>query len=595
MARTPKRAPGSRPYVNYSKRQLMQAIQAITENKMSLNAASTTFKISKGTLSHAINKKHQKKPGRPCSLPEIFEHNLVNAIIKCSDWGFPLNRFDIRKIVQIYLNAQKIQHQTFKDNMPGKDWALAFMKRHSKELSERFANNIKRSRAAVGKEILLQYHERLSKSLEGLESKQIFNYDETNLADNPGRKKYLYRRGIKYPDKVTNYTKSCVTVMFAASADGTLLPPFVVYKNPPRGAGVLYTSWIKGGPKGKPCCNERCCKKGTMFDITNSGWFESTTFEKWFEYLFLPHAKNIAGKKAIIGDNLPSHFSLKVLQLCDENNITFICLPPNSTHLTQPLDVSFFRPLKLTWGNIIEDYKSEHPSSSSVDKSAFPQMLSTLLNTLQSEEGGNRIKQNIISGFKGTGICPLDVNALIKRLGTAADLDDYNNEEALNDSLTKVLQGKRFSKGSLPAPKRQKGGRLVNVSGFPVTTTSICEEGPADDPVPTNVPGDNITTIEYHHDIRNIKLDTFVIVDFHGKKRSMKYLAKVLNKDDEVNEVEVQCYKSVNESATVFAPLPERPTWIALDHVHCRELPTYKVNRQRLTVFDGIVPVPLKI
>lgn len=114
--------------------------------------------------------------------------------------------------------------------------------------------------------------------------------------------------------------------MFCASADGTLLPPFVVYKNPPRGAGIVHLSWKQGGPKGKPCCIKRCCKEGTQFEITNSGWFESSTFEKWFENMFLPHAKKIEGRKVIIGDNLSSHFSIHVLKLCEQNNIDFICV-----------------------------------------------------------------------------------------------------------------------------------------------------------------------------------------------------------------------------------------------------------------------------
>jgi hypothetical protein len=41
-----------------------------------------------------------------------------------------------------------------------------------------------------------------------MDGNQIFNYDETNLADNPNANKFLYRRGVKYPDKVVNYTKS---------------------------------------------------------------------------------------------------------------------------------------------------------------------------------------------------------------------------------------------------------------------------------------------------------------------------------------------------------------------------------------------------
>lgn len=93
----------------------------------------------------------------------------------------------------------------------------------------------------------------------------------------------------------------------------------------------------RGG--GEPFCTG--CSK--------SGWFDSISFEDWFELTFLPNVRNLDGPKVIIGDNLSSHISLKVLKSCEDNNVRFICLPPNSTHLTQPLDVAFFAPLKRIW------------------------------------------------------------------------------------------------------------------------------------------------------------------------------------------------------------------------------------------------------
>ena len=41
----------------------------------------------------------------------------------------------------------------------------------------------------------------------------------------------------------------------------------------------------------------------------------------------------------MIGDNLSSHISEAVICKCAKYHIKFVCLPPNSTHLSQPLDV----------------------------------------------------------------------------------------------------------------------------------------------------------------------------------------------------------------------------------------------------------------
>jgi hypothetical protein len=74
----------------------------------------------------------------------------------------------------------------------------------------------------------------------------------------------------------------------------------------------------------------------------------------------LPKLKKQHGEKVLIGDSLSSHISERVLNLCKENDVHFVYLPPNSTHLTQPLDVTFFHPVKHKWREILSDYKNIH-------------------------------------------------------------------------------------------------------------------------------------------------------------------------------------------------------------------------------------------
>ena len=112
--------------------------------------------------------------------------------------------------------------------------------------------------------------------------------------------------------------------MFCGNAVGEFSPPMVVYKSE-----NLYKNWIKGGPK------------NAVYDVTPSGWFDNRTFEIWFFKFFVP-AVTGKGKVALIRDNLGSHFSKAVIDKCLEENIYFICLPPNATHLCQPLDVAVF-------------------------------------------------------------------------------------------------------------------------------------------------------------------------------------------------------------------------------------------------------------
>lgn len=134
--------------------------------------------------------------------------------------------------------------------------------------------------------------------------------------------------------------------MFAGSAEGVLLAPYVVYK-----AENLWSTWTENGPP------------NTCYNRSKSGWFDTCTFEDWFQNHFLPAVRNEDGPVVLIGDNLSSHINIKVLELCQAKNILFVCLPPNATHIAQPLDMAFFSPMKLLWRGILTRWKESKSGS----------------------------------------------------------------------------------------------------------------------------------------------------------------------------------------------------------------------------------------
>lgn len=84
---------------------------------------------------------------------------------------------------------------------------------------------------------------------------------------------------------------------------------------------------------------------GSHYNRTRSGWFDSVCFEDWFVNTALPFLRR-KREKMLIGDNLSSHLSYNVIKSCMENDIHFVFLPKNSTHLYQPLGVAVLGPLK---------------------------------------------------------------------------------------------------------------------------------------------------------------------------------------------------------------------------------------------------------
>ncbi|KAJ4428133.1 hypothetical protein ANN_24147 [Periplaneta americana] len=161
----------------------------------------------------------------------------------------------------------------------------------------RQSQNIKRARAAVSPEIIDSYFEELSETLKDVPPEAIINYDETSMQDNPGKSKVNVHRSCKYPERIIDFSKSNFSVMFASTTSGVALSSYVVYK-----ADHLYSTWTEGGPA------------GTRYNRSKSGWFEGNIFEEWFETIALPYMKKLCDcPKAIIGDNLASHISVRRL------------------------------------------------------------------------------------------------------------------------------------------------------------------------------------------------------------------------------------------------------------------------------------------
>ena len=179
-------------------------------------------------------------------------------------------------VAKHYLDGSGRIVKPFKNNFPSYEWACSFLKRHSQKLQQRIYQNIKCVRASVSAEEIRKYFDNLKRSLVNddgtpINDDHIFNYDETNLCDDPGVKRCVFRRGIKYPERIQDSTKSSTSIMFCGSASGSVLPPYVVYKY-----DNIWNTWMEGGPA------------NTRYNRTKSCLFDATTFADWFVTSFIP-------------------------------------------------------------------------------------------------------------------------------------------------------------------------------------------------------------------------------------------------------------------------------------------------------------------
>ena len=97
---------------------------------------------------------------------------------------------------------------------------------------------------------------------------------------------------------------------------------------------------------------------------------EEAHFAQWFEKQFYPAVKHLAetGPVVMFFDGHYSHMSI---------GIHLFCLPPNTTHILQPLDVGVFGPVKTAWRKILKDYKVR-TRASNITKDVFPSLIAEL-------------------------------------------------------------------------------------------------------------------------------------------------------------------------------------------------------------------------
>ena len=153
-------------------------------------------------------------------------------------------------MIATYLTKQKRTVKKFTNNIPGDDWALGFMKHNG--LTSRIATNIKRKRASISKEQLKQYFDNIQIELKDVARCNIWNYNETNLRDDPGARKYVMKRGTNYPERIMDSSKVTFLVMFYRNAEGEVVPPYVVYKSV-----HLYSQWIAAVHQEQGITNQR--------------------------------------------------------------------------------------------------------------------------------------------------------------------------------------------------------------------------------------------------------------------------------------------------------------------------------------------------
>lgn len=108
MPRVYKRTAGSRSYADYTQETLNEALDKICKKELSFRKASETYKISLSTIKQKLKGLHSKSFGGQQVIDFKVEEKFAKYVIVCSEFGFPLDSFDLRVLVKTYLDKQGV-------------------------------------------------------------------------------------------------------------------------------------------------------------------------------------------------------------------------------------------------------------------------------------------------------------------------------------------------------------------------------------------------------------------------------------------------------------------------------------------------------
>ena len=93
---------------------------------------------------------------------------------------------------------------------------------------------------------------------------------------------------------------------------------------------------------------------GTLYGLSQKGWIDQELFRLWFKYHFLRY---IPPERPVIllMDGHSTHYCPETMVLAAKERVVVFALPPNTTHVSQPLDKGCFGPLKAAWKNVCHE------------------------------------------------------------------------------------------------------------------------------------------------------------------------------------------------------------------------------------------------
>jgi hypothetical protein len=237
-------------------------------------------------------------------------------------------------------------------------------------------------------------------------------------------------------------SREFISLLACVSATGKRMSPALIYSSE---SGDLQTSWLDQFDPQNP--SQRC-----YFGASETGWTNDNMALAWLARFDQETCTNQYAKRLLLVDGHGSHVNRAFIDLALASGILVVVLPPHSTHRLQPLNVSVFRALAQAYSKALDDFIQNSYGFSSVTKRVFWQIFWLAWDEAVCD-------RNIISGFKKSGIWPLDPTEILSKMAIQPQNEPQSSESESDDDsapptdvrdvrhLTKLIQNEPECKG----------------------------------------------------------------------------------------------------------------------------------------------------
>ena len=214
------------------------------------------------------------------SLGTAEEKAVVKRIEEMDRRGFPL-RVDMVRHMGVRILQQREKLANAHDVILGKHWITRFLDRHP-HLASKFSTQVKKQRiVSSNPKILRGAFEILGPLIRqfNILPQNVYNMDEKGLQmGKSARVKVICVRGRRSPPLQTDGDRELVTAIETIAADGTVLPPMLIYKGKAQ-----YTQWHQHLAEED---------KDTIFSCSPKGWTDQVLGVEYLKLLFDPYTKH---------------------------------------------------------------------------------------------------------------------------------------------------------------------------------------------------------------------------------------------------------------------------------------------------------------